>query len=35
MLQGYLRNCSEGEAFQAFCNRNDLNTLQAIFSNEE
>jgi ferredoxin-nitrite reductase len=35
MLQGYLRNRSEGEAFQTFCNRNDLNTLQAIFSNEE
>lgn len=35
MLQGYLRNRVEGEAFQAFCNRNDLNTLQAIFSNDE
>ena len=35
MLKGYLRNRQDGEAFQAFCNRNDLNTLQAIFSNDE
>jgi ferredoxin-nitrite reductase len=35
MLRGYLRHRSDGEGFQAFTQRHDLNTLQAIFSNEE
>lgn len=35
MLKGYLRHRNEGESFQAFTTRHDLNTLQAIFSNEE
>jgi ferredoxin-nitrite reductase len=35
MLKGYLRRRSTGETFQAFTTRHDLNTLQAIFSNEE
>ena len=35
MLRGYLRHRGEGETFQAFTARHDLNTLQAIFSNEE
>ncbi len=35
MLRGYLRRRSEGESFQAFTQRHDLNALQAIFSNEE
>lgn len=35
MLRGYLRHRTEGENFQAFTARYDLNTLQAIFSNEE
>ncbi len=35
MLLGYLRHRGEGESFQAFTARHDLNTLQAIFSNEE
>lgn len=35
MLRGYLRHRNEGESFQAFTIRHDLNTLQAIFSNEE
>ncbi len=35
MLKGYLRNRQEGERFQAFTTRHDLNNLQAIFSNEE
>ena len=35
MLRGYLRHRAEGEGFQAFTARHDLNTLQAIFSNEE
>jgi len=35
MLRGYLRHRGEGESFQAFTARHDLNTLQAIFSNEE
>lgn len=35
MLRGYLRNRQEGESFQSFTQRHDLNTLQAIFSNEE
>jgi ferredoxin-nitrite reductase len=35
MLKGYLRRRTEGESFQAFTARHDLNTLQAIFSNDE
>ncbi|MDB6175393.1 MAG: precorrin-3B synthase [Chthoniobacteraceae bacterium] len=35
MLRGYLRHRTPGENFQAFSARHDLNTLQAIFSNEE
>lgn len=35
MLRAYLRNRIDGERFQAFTARNDLNTLQAMFSNEE
>ena len=35
MLRGYLRHRTQGENFQAFTRRNDLNTLQAIFSNDE
>lgn len=35
MLRGYLRHRDPGESFQAFTARHDLNTLQAIFSNEE
>ncbi|HTG46001.1 MAG TPA: NirA family protein [Verrucomicrobiae bacterium] len=35
MLRGYLRRRTNGETFQAFTARQDLNTLQAIFSNEE
>lgn len=35
MLQGYLRHRSPDEGFQAFTSRHDLNTLQAIFSNDE
>jgi ferredoxin-nitrite reductase len=35
MLQGYLRHRSPGESFQSFTTRNDLNTLQAIFTNDE
>jgi ferredoxin-nitrite reductase len=35
MLRGYLGHRAEGESFQAFTARHDLNTLQAIFSNEE
>ncbi len=35
MLRGYLRHRSQGENFQAFTRRHDMNTLQAIFSNEE
>ncbi len=35
MLRGYLRRRAEGETFQAFTARHDLNMLQAIFSNEE
>jgi len=35
MLKGYLRHRKEGELFQTFANRHDLNTLQAIFSNDE
>ena len=35
MLRGYLRHRTEGESFQAFTQRHDVNALQAIFSNEE
>jgi ferredoxin-nitrite reductase len=35
MLKGYLRHREPGEAFQKFIQRQDLNTLQAIFSNNE
>ena len=35
MLKGYLRHRHNGETFQVFTQRHDLNTLQAIFSNEE
>jgi ferredoxin-nitrite reductase len=35
MLKGYLRRREPGEPFQRFTQRHDLNTLQAIFSNDE
>jgi ferredoxin-nitrite reductase len=35
MLKGYLRRREPGETFQRFTQRHDLNTLQAIFSNDE
>ncbi len=35
MLGGYLRHRQEKETFSAFTRRLDLNTLQAIFSNDE
>jgi ferredoxin-nitrite reductase len=35
MLKGYLRRRESGETFQRFTQRHDLNTLQAIFSNDE
>ncbi len=35
MLNGYLRRRATGETFQAFTVRQDLNTLQAIFTNDE
>lgn len=35
MLQGYLRHRNARENFRDFTARHDLNTLQAIFSNEE
>lgn len=35
MLRGYLRHRAEGENFQSFTKRHDLNQLQAIFSNDE
>ena len=35
MLKGYVRRREQNETFQAFTARHDLNTLQAIFSNEE
>jgi len=35
MLKGYLRHRTPGETFQKFSQRHDLNTLQAIFSNDE
>ena len=35
MLKGYLRRREGTESFQAFAIRHDLNTLQAIFTNDE
>ena len=35
VLKSYQRHRHEGESFQAFTQRYDLNTLQAIFSNDE
>ncbi len=35
MLRGYLRHREQGETFQRFTQRHDLNSLQAIFSNDE
>jgi ferredoxin-nitrite reductase len=35
MLRGYLRRREKNESFQTFARRHDLNTLQAIFSNDE
>jgi ferredoxin-nitrite reductase len=35
MLKGYLRRREPAESFQQFTGRHDLNTLQAIFSNDE
>ncbi len=35
MLKGYLRRRAAGESFQKFTTRHDLNTLQAIFTNDE
>jgi ferredoxin-nitrite reductase len=35
MLKGYLRRREPGETFQRFTQRHDLNTLQAIFTNDE
>ena len=35
MLAGYLRHREPGETFQKFTQRHDLNTLQAIFTNDE
>jgi ferredoxin-nitrite reductase len=35
MLKGYLRRREPDETFQGFTQRHDLNTLQAIFSNDE
>ncbi len=35
MLRGYLRHREKNENFQAFTRRHDMNTLQAIFSNDE
>jgi ferredoxin-nitrite reductase len=35
MLKGYLRRREPGESFQHFSTRHDLNSLQAIFSNDE
>jgi len=34
-LKGYQRHRRAGESFQAFTKRYDLNSLQAIFSNDE
>jgi ferredoxin-nitrite reductase len=35
LLKGYLRHRTDGESFQKFAQRHDLNTLQRIFSNDE
>ncbi len=35
ILKGYLRRRAPGETFHQFTRRHDLNTLQAIFSNDE
>jgi ferredoxin-nitrite reductase len=35
MIEGYLRRRQPGENFQKFTARHDLNTLQAIFTNDE
>jgi ferredoxin-nitrite reductase len=35
MLKGYLRRRASGETFQKFTARHDMNTLQAIFTNNE
>jgi ferredoxin-nitrite reductase len=35
ILKGYQRRRENGESFQTFTARHDLNSLQAIFSNEE
>jgi ferredoxin-nitrite reductase len=35
MLKGYLRRRDPQETFQQFTQRHDLNSLQAIFSNDE
>ncbi len=35
MLRGFLRHRTGSETFQTFTTRHDLNTLQAIFSNDE
>lgn len=35
MLKGYQRRRTPGETFQSFTTRHDLNTLQAIFTNDE
>lgn len=35
MLKGYLRRRAAGESFQKFAARHDLNTLQAVFTNDE
>ena len=35
MLRGYLRHREKNENFQAFTRRHDMNTLQAVFSNDE
>lgn len=35
MLKGFLRHRVPGESFRAFAQRHDLNSLQAMFSNDE
>ena len=35
VLKGYLRRREGTESFQSFALRHDLNTLQAIFTNDE
>ena len=35
MFKGYLRHRENGETFQTFTQRHDLNQLQVIFSNDE